>query len=70
MRKVNEAMWNWKSAEETAGYREKYAMIHGKKNVVTDHREHELWIFRYSTGDPYQDANGATYDATERRWVN
>lgn len=52
-----------------AGYREKYAMEHGKKTTKRDRRGHTLWVFTYSADDPYQDANGATYDATEGRWV-
>lgn len=51
------------------GYREKYAMEHGKRSVKRDHRGHTLWVYRYSTEIEYQDANGATYDATEGRWV-
>lgn len=58
-----------KEAYDAGGYRERYAMEHGEKEVknVSGHR---LWIFRYSPDDPYQDANGATYDLKERRWVN
>lgn len=56
-------------AYETAGYREKYAMKHGKKTTKRDHRGHTLWVFTYSTDDSYQDANGATYDASEGKWV-
>lgn len=52
-----------------AGYREKYAMEHGKRKTKRDRRGHTLWVFTYSTDDPYQDGNGATYDATEGRWV-
>lgn len=52
-----------------AGYREKYAMEHGKRTVKRDRRGHILWVFTYSTDDSYQDADGATYDATEGRWV-
>lgn len=51
------------------GYREKYAMEHGKRSVKRDNRGHTLWVYRYSTEIEYQDANGATYDATEGRWV-
>ena len=56
-------------AYETAGYREKFAMKHGKRTVERDHRGHTMWTYRYSTEIEYQDANGATYDATEGRWV-
>lgn len=55
-------------AYNAGGFREKYAMDHGTKEikVVNGHR---LWIFRYSPDDPYQDANGSTYDCKLRRWV-
>ncbi len=56
-------------AYDRAGYRERYAMTHGRKETKTM-RGHKLWIFRYSPDDEYQDANGATYDVTEGRWIN
>lgn len=56
-------------AYETAGYREKFAMEHGKRSVKRDRRGHTLWVYKYSPDVDYQDANGATYDATEGRWV-
>lgn len=52
-----------------AGWRERYAMEEGNKTVVTDDRNHELWVYTYGSEKNYQDANGATYDATEGRWV-
>ena len=57
-------------AWETAGYRERYAMEHGRKSVHRDNRGHTLITYRYSKFTEYQDANGAVYDATEGRWVN
>lgn len=57
-----------KEALESAGYREKYAIENGKE-VVFYNRNHRMIEFRYSSDDDYQDANGATYDATEGRWV-
>ena len=56
-------------AYDRGGYRERYAMIHGRKETKTE-KGHKIWIFRYSPDDEYQDANGATYDATTGRWVN
>lgn len=56
-------------AYETAGYREKFAMEHGKRSVKRDRRGHTLWVYKYSHEVDYQDANGSTYDATEGRWV-
>lgn len=58
-----------KLARERAGYRERYAMDHGTRETKIM-RGHKLWIFRYGADDPYQDANGATYDCTEGRWIN
>lgn len=56
-------------AYEAGGYRERYAISHGTKEIKTISPGHRLWIFRYSTDDPYQDANGSTYDCKLRRWV-
>lgn len=56
-------------AYETAGYRERYAMDNGHKNKYIDGRGHEMWRFTYSKHKDYQDANGATWDNTEGRWV-
>lgn len=59
----------WNHAVNSAGYRERYAIEHGTRALVRN-GDHNLWVFIYSEDDPYQDANGATYDATEGRWVN
>ena len=57
------------TAAALAGYREKYAMKHGKpKKIQTNGRT--LYKYTYSPADSYQDANGATYDATNKKWVN
>lgn len=53
-----------KEAKRKAGYRERYAVQNGELNINGN-----LWIFVYSTDDPYQDANGATYDCTEGKWI-
>ena len=51
-------------ARKSAGWRELYAIEHGTPsqagNVIT-------WT--YSEADDYQDANGAAYDISRRRWV-
>lgn len=60
----------WEIAKDNAGYRERYAMTHGNRTISVDHRGHTMWKFKYSADDEYQDANGALYDATEKRWVN
>ena len=51
-------------ARKTAGFRERYALQNGELDVKGN-----LWIFRYSPDDPYQDANGATFDTNRMEWV-
>ena len=58
-----------REAEKAAGYREKYAMRNGKPRRETQNGE-TLYIFEYSSREHYQDANGATYNATRRTWTN
>lgn len=60
-------------AYEAGGFRERYAMNHyatgnGTKEIKVLNG-HRLWIFHYSKADPYQDANGATFDCKERKWI-
>ena len=55
-------------AYNRAGYRERYAMMKGTKETKRMNG-HTLWVFSYSADDEYQDANGATYDVTEGRWI-
>ena len=56
-------------ATAAAGYRERYAMKNGREEhkIVNGHN---LYVFRYDSTVDYQDANGATYDATRGAWVN
>jgi len=58
-----------KEAEARAGYREKYAMENGTPRRETMNGD-TVYIFTYSDKDTYQDANGATYDATRKNWIN
>lgn len=51
-----------------AGARERYAMENGHPTTVVD-GERVLIRFTYSEYDPYQDANGATYDVGAGKWV-
>lgn len=57
-----------KDAYDAGGFRERYAMDHGTKEIrmVNGHR---LWIYTYSPDDPYQEANGTSFDCMTRRWV-
>lgn len=56
-------------AAATAGARENYAMDRGKVEELFI-RGHYCLRFTYSPGDEYQDANGATFDATRGAWIN
>lgn len=58
-----------KEALSRAGYRERYAMENGTEKATTENGE-KLYIFTYSDAIPYQDANGATYNATRKAWIN
>ena len=58
-----------KEAYDAGGYRERYAMDNGTMKIRTV-SGHRLWIFRYSNDDPYQDANGATFDCKTKTWIN
>lgn len=51
------------------GFRERYAMTHGKRTIITL-RGNKCYKFTYSTENEYQDANGSTYDTVERKWIN
>lgn len=56
-------------AQEMAGYRERYAMKHGKIKA-SYHNGERLYTFTYGAEHEYQDANGAMYNATRKCWVN
>ena len=57
-----------KNAYILGGYRERYAMENGNKTTLYING-HKLLKFTYSRFNSYQDANGATYDATGKRWI-
>jgi hypothetical protein len=50
----------------TGGWRERYAMRHGRMVRVGD----DLIAFKLRKEDPIQDANGATYNTSTCKWVN
>lgn len=56
-------------AMQRAGWRERYAMTHGTRQTKII-GGYKCWVFTYSADDPYQDANGATYNITLGRWTN
>lgn len=56
-------------AFKNAGFRERYAMEHGKKEVKIINK-HRCIKYTYSNEKEYQDANGATYDTVTNNWIN
>lgn len=56
------------SAYEAGNYREHYAMAVGGRKVVTI-RGHKCIKFTYPEKIEYQDANGATYDTVDKKWI-
>lgn len=63
---LNEEM---KTARSLAGWRERYAMEHGKRATIYINGE-KCYKFTYSTENEYQDANGATFNTARRAWTN
>lgn len=57
------------AAAAAAGWRERYAMTHGKVKAYSVNGE-RFYKWTYSSLDEYQDANGATYNASRGVWVN
>lgn len=58
-----------KKAYNLGGYRERYAMEHGARHTITINGNIcYKWI--YAPSDPYQDANGATFDTVRGAWIN
>lgn len=52
-----------------AGYRERYAMENGNRSVIYINGE-KCYKFTYSALRKYQDANGATYNTIQKRWID
>jgi hypothetical protein len=66
-------MKNYKSLEmqtayKNGGFRERFAMENGNKTTLYING-HKIFKFTYSLYTAYQDANGATYDATAKQWI-
>lgn len=51
-----------------AGNREKFAMQNGNK-VIIYLLGHKCWRYTYSKYEPYQGANGATFDTVTQTWI-
>lgn len=63
MRGLTFIAWN------KAGHRERFAMQNGNKNAIYL-RGHKCWRYTYSKYEPYQDANGATFDTVSQTWID
>lgn len=57
-----------KAARDAAGWRERYAMENGNKNIVYING-HKCFKYTYSKYIKYQDANGATFDTVRGVWI-
>lgn len=58
-----------RKAYTVAGFRERYAMEHGNKSIIYINGV-RCFKFTYSTAQPYQDANGATFDTARGVWIS
>lgn len=58
-----------KEAAAAAGFREKYALENFTRCSKRRVKNEVFFTFYYSISDPYQDANGATYNATRHTWI-
>lgn len=56
-------------AYEKAGYRERYAMDNGNRNIIYI-GGNKCYKFTYSEYKEYQDGNGATYDTVRECWID
>lgn len=58
-----------RTAYSAGGFRERYAMEHGNATTVYINGE-KCTKYTYSKADPYQDANGATYNTVRKQWID
>ena len=56
-------------ARAAAGWRERYAMEHGNKQIIYINGN-KCIKYTYSTKKAYQDANGATFDTVRGCWID
>ena len=56
-------------AYHSGGFRERYAMEHGTKEIVYVNG-HKCFKYTYDHNAEYQDANGATYDIIAKKWID
>lgn len=60
--------WMMFDAYTKGGYRERYAMDHGRPEMKM-YGDHKVVRFWYDSKDDYQDANGATWDTVTKQWI-
>lgn len=58
-----------KEAYNNGGYRERFAMEHGKKSIIYVHGK-KCFKFTYSIDIDYQDGNGAIYNTVTKSWID
>ena len=58
-----------RTAHNTGGFRERYAMEHGNRTTVYING-HKCYKYTYSNTKEYQDANGAIYNTIKKQWIN
>lgn len=59
----------YEEMEESAGYRELFAMEHGTASKIYINNE-LCYKFTYPNDWEYQDGNGATYNTKTKKWIN
>ena len=55
-------------AYQAGGYRERYAMDHGREKEI-EYSGDRCLRYTYDKNDPYQDANGAIWSVTRQKWI-
>lgn len=58
-----------RTAYNNGGIRERYAMEYGNATTVYIGGE-KCTKYTYSRHNPYQDANGATYNTVRKMWID
>lgn len=58
-----------RTAYSSGGWRERYAMEHGNGTTIYINGD-KCIKYTYNRRDPYQDANGATYNTITKQWIN
>jgi len=61
--------YTYREAFMLGGYRERFAMEHGKPQPMYINGE-KCYRFTYSKNEEYQDGNGAIYNVKQKRWID